>query len=421
VRYDKFAGSSFLCSQGNRLNAMDSSSTSRPREPCETLQAESGLQPTDATMITVRRASSQGDREKIFRLRYEIYVEEMRRRQTHADHALRFIEEPFDDASAVLLLAEQDGEAVGTVRINFARHGPLEEADSYDLTRFAPFYPEHLSMTTKLMVRPEHRSGNATRLLVAEAYSAMRRAGILVDVIDCNPHLVQFFQRIGYRLYKQNIAHPDYGTVIPMALLVGDLEYMRRVRSPLLALAEGFGPTPQTVGFFDRAFPDFADSLPLFAIEPSLLWRHLGEEIGRPPEEALSFLRGLTRKQVEELLQHQSLLGYRAGETVIAAGDEANSVFCILKGELELLVDRPGRSLIVGILHRGDVFGELGSVTGSPHRVTVRARQDTRVLVLSRSGLRKLAAAAPKLTIDLLTNLRHLLAERFNSPQEGDL
>src|SRR5262245_15298124 len=83
--------------------------------------------PTDATMITVRRASSQGDREKIFRLRYEIYVEEMRRRQTHADHALRFIEEPFDDASAVLLLAEQDGEAVGTVRINFARHGPLEE------------------------------------------------------------------------------------------------------------------------------------------------------------------------------------------------------------------------------------------------------------------------------------------------------
>ena len=38
--------------------------------------------------IRVRAATTEEDREKVYRLRYDIYVEERGRKQTYADHSL---------------------------------------------------------------------------------------------------------------------------------------------------------------------------------------------------------------------------------------------------------------------------------------------------------------------------------------------
>ena len=46
--------------------------------------------------LTIRQAETNKDRERVFRFRYEIYVEEMQRPQIYADHAARTVAEPFD-------------------------------------------------------------------------------------------------------------------------------------------------------------------------------------------------------------------------------------------------------------------------------------------------------------------------------------
>ena len=45
-------------------------------------------------MIEVVEVQTEDERSGVFALRYAVYVEEMRRRQVHADHKRRIVEEP---------------------------------------------------------------------------------------------------------------------------------------------------------------------------------------------------------------------------------------------------------------------------------------------------------------------------------------
>jgi hypothetical protein len=65
------------------------------------------------------------------------------------------------------------------------------------------------------------------------AFAAGVAAGMIQDFIDCNPPLVPFFTRLGYR-WIRTIEHPTYGTVNLMRLDGLDREHLARVRSPFL-------------------------------------------------------------------------------------------------------------------------------------------------------------------------------------------
>src|ERR1051325_10744662 len=67
--------------------------------------------------MVVEWATTADQREDIYSLRYTVYVDEMHRRQPHADYSNRRIEEPWD-ASGRLLRALIDGVVIGTVRVN---------------------------------------------------------------------------------------------------------------------------------------------------------------------------------------------------------------------------------------------------------------------------------------------------------------
>lgn len=176
------------------------------------------------------------DRERVFRFRYEIYVEEMRRLQKYADTARRRIEEPFD-ATGHLMLAERDGNILGTLRTNFARethlgyYVPLFRLDSVGAS-----FPTKVSLTTKLMIRPELRSGTLAVRLASAVYRFGLEQGIEHDFIDCNPHLERFFQKLGFRPYMPKAVHPEYGEVLPLRLDLRDFDHLRRIRSPLARL-----------------------------------------------------------------------------------------------------------------------------------------------------------------------------------------
>lgn len=75
--------------------------------------------------VTLTVATTEAEREAIYRLRYEIYVEEMNIFGDGADHAQRRLEDA-NDATARLMYAAIDGEVVGSMRLNFG-------ADAADL------------------------------------------------------------------------------------------------------------------------------------------------------------------------------------------------------------------------------------------------------------------------------------------------
>ena len=85
-------------------------------------------------------ASSDDEKEAVYRFRYDVYVEEMGRYGDIADHANRRFREPEDD-TARIFYAAADGQVVATSRFNWGGDAPFTDrlVDHY---RLAPFLVE---------------------------------------------------------------------------------------------------------------------------------------------------------------------------------------------------------------------------------------------------------------------------------------
>lgn len=178
-------------------------------------------------------------REAVFRFRYDIYVREMHRPQKDADHARGRIEDPLD-ANAHLFAARDplSGRIAGTVRGNIVADAALGlYEDLYGLAALSQAERRATSMTTRLMIERTRRGSVLALQLATTLFARGVALNVEADYIDCNDHLIPFFEHLGYRRLRA-IQHPDYGRVTLMRLDVGDIAHLRRVGSPLAAVLE---------------------------------------------------------------------------------------------------------------------------------------------------------------------------------------
>jgi hypothetical protein len=184
--------------------------------------------------VQVRVVQSSAEALDVYHLRYQVYVEELKRTQSYADHEARTIEEPLDK-DALLFAAYDSGRLVGSVRVNYGSRCHLGEYVSlYDMERVGPAFPEHSSITTKLLVTREYRNTSLAYRLAVACYRTAVRDGILHDFIDVYPARVPFFERLGYRVHIPRAVHSEFGEVIVMTINTRDEEHFKSVGSPFL-------------------------------------------------------------------------------------------------------------------------------------------------------------------------------------------
>lgn len=216
---------------------------------------EAGTRKEALVGTKIRLATTEADRHDAFRFRYEIYVKEMKRFQKYADHDKQIIEEPLDRTGHILIASDDEGHTVGTVRFNIGvdeNFGLYEEL--YRLREFDRFYPSSVSITTKLMVAPDYRHSMLPLRLAVRSYVSGIAFGCAFDCIDCNKHLVPFFNRLGYRRVFPEVVHPEYGRVVPMVLALLDINHLEKVRSPFAKHTRKFADTRDSVTFFREGF-----------------------------------------------------------------------------------------------------------------------------------------------------------------------
>jgi hypothetical protein len=193
--------------------------------------------------LTIRQAETNKDRERVFRFRYEIYVEEMQRPQIYADHAARTVAEPFDETGYLFLAEDEAGHIGGTLRTNFGRDTDFGSyRELYGMDCVGRWLPEYVSVSTKFMVAPQYRKSTLGVRLAAHVYQFGLERGILFDFIDCNPHLESVFFGLGWRRYRPRIQHPEYGDVLPLVLPVTDLAHLEAVGSPFARICREHTP-----------------------------------------------------------------------------------------------------------------------------------------------------------------------------------
>ena len=89
-------------------------------------------------MFDVRVLKNDDCPEDIFRFRYRVYIEEMRRRQSYVDHENRLIVDPMDK-TAFQGVGYYGSKLAAVIRLNFVRDGGV---DSYlEFLRDGRFVP----------------------------------------------------------------------------------------------------------------------------------------------------------------------------------------------------------------------------------------------------------------------------------------
>lgn len=191
--------------------------------------------------ITIRVVTNPLEKLAVYRFRYEVYIEEMNRKVSSADHTNRLIKDSLDDETCVLVAAFRGNEIVATSAMNFSNQRPLTYCeDLYEYNQFEAIFPKKLAVSTKLMIRSELRKGTLFLKMMRFMYVILLERGVEANLLDCNDHLVEVFKHIGFRHYKPKAVHKDYGSVTPMVMLNTDIAHLRSIRSPLVPVYDEF-------------------------------------------------------------------------------------------------------------------------------------------------------------------------------------
>lgn len=342
---------------------------------------------------TLRFATTEEDRAAVYRLRYELYVEDQGLFGDEADHERRWLTDEHD-ASSRILLAEIDGRVVGTARLTWGSDAPFADdlRETYDMERFRGVVDERdIVVGTRLLVREVHRGGMLAFQLTWKTYefSALHNVDLILG--NCEPHLVNRYHKLGFRPYGPLYNHVTNGVLVPLAVVAGDFEYLQEINSPMLI----------PLRLRTRSADNLDCLRPLIVADAALVSETAQETedylsaVSRWLTEANDELAGvfsdLTHDEALTLLAKSHILACNRGDMLIGKGHTSRTLYILLSGSLEVIDD--GRIVAV-VEERGSIVGEVAFFTGGERMSHVVAgREGARVLALSDKVLREIIAS----------------------------
>ena len=91
-------------------------------------------------------------------------------------------------------------------------------------------------------------------------------------------------------------------------------------------------------------------------------------------------LEGFTANGTKRLLAAGEITELAAGEVLLKEGETAEFAVLILKGTIEVFVEREGKQLALTEATAGDILGELALLCGIPRSASARTKENSTVL-----------------------------------------
>jgi SulP family sulfate permease len=121
-----------------------------------------------------------------------------------------------------------------------------------------------------------------------------------------------------------------------------------------------------------------------------------------------------TEHHAAELIHRCQRIEVEAGETIVRAGEAAESMHFILDGRVGIMIPADeGRTTRVRSLGRYTTIGEMGLVSQAPRNATIQAEVASILYVLSADQFEAIKADDPALGQKLLTYFVSVMAERL--------
>lgn len=365
------------------------------------------------TIPTIRIATSDDDHAAAYRLRYELYVEGQQLFIDEADHGRRWLGDDYD-ACAQIFIAEHAGRVVGTARVNLGNETTFtgESREAYDFARFAGIVEERdIAVCTRVAIRPEYRGGDLGFRLFEACWGHVAENNAELILGNCEPHLLSHYLKLGSRPFGELDNHSANGARARIAVVVGDTEFLRRVRSPMLAALSRRTRSNDAVPAILAAM-DKGRSVTLEQeVNRDTYWaevcRHLKDENGR----LRGALADLDRDEAETLLAGSQILACREGDALFLRGHASRTPFVLLSGSL---VVRDALGAPRQLSEAGALVGEAAFFSGECRlRDALAGSGGAKVLALNGRTLKHLLASHLAVASKFLHAVTRSLCQRL--------
>ena len=125
---------------------------------------------------------------------------------------------------------------------------------------------------------------------------------------------------------------------------------------------------------------------------------------------AIAAQRNLSRS--DERSAH-AIMALSSGKRIVKVGDDDHTLYLVVSGEVDLLVEGPKGPVRILTVTEGSTFGEVGFFDHEPRSAHAIARGAVEVLALCPARLEQLVAWHPRLAHKLVMELGRVLSMRL--------
>lgn len=363
-------------------------------------------------LCPIRRAVTPEEKHAVQRLRYQIYVNELKKRHLgRTDPAgERLIDAEDDRTDSAIFYAGPSASPTGAIRVDVYAPGSVPAAVKarYAVERMPEVASETVSELCRFTV-----AGGRRRTLIGMAlgiaayqFAAIERRSRF-GFAYAAPGLVRSYRKFGFRPYAAPLVSTADGIRVPLISISTDLEYFKRYRSPLCSLASA---CRRLHGAGDAG--GLKDRLGAAAAPVDVRLRSVTAAMDKLRQMDSPVVRGLSRKAMSLLCRYAVVIRLREGEHLLRAGLLERELYVVTEGGLEVRRE-PGEVALVG---PGEPLGEVGLFRDSGLRsADVYARAACELVMLGRRFVDDLCATQPAMALRLMRNLAGVMAERMTA------
>ena len=123
----------------------------------------------------------------------------------------------------------------------------------------------------------------------------------------------------------------------------------------------------------------------------------------------------LSEEDLERLYRMAETVSIPAGQLVLREGDPGDSLYVVLKGDLEVTKRQGGQDVLLALYDPGQFFGEMALLEQAPRSASVRTVQESRLLVISQAAFQSLLSCSPSAPLRIL----HTVTSRLRSTESA--
>jgi CRP-like cAMP-binding protein len=126
-------------------------------------------------------------------------------------------------------------------------------------------------------------------------------------------------------------------------------------------------------------------------------------------------LRHLTRDQLRQLAATTTISSFAPRQVIFQKGDAGDGMMAVIRGRVKICTHSiDGKELVLNIINRGGLFGEIALLDGAPRSADAVSLEETDLLVLERSRFLPFLAAHPEISLQLIA----VLCQRLRQTSE---